>query len=91
MIRLSYDFTRIDLEGLTASALWGHGWNKADPVTNNSVKNEDEYDVDIQWRAKDGLLKGLWPRFRYGRVEQRGSSQYIEDLRMIVNYEISAL
>ncbi len=91
MIRLSYDFTRIGLEGLTASALWVHGWNRVDPVTDKSVKNEDEYDVDIQWRAKDGLLKGLWPRFRYGRVEQRGSSQYIEDLRMIVNYEISAL
>jgi hypothetical protein len=92
MIRLAYDFSRIRLEGLTATALWVHGWNRVDPATKASVNNEDEYDVDIQWRPKAGLLKGFWPRVRYGRVEQRdGSSKSINDLRVIVNYEISVL
>jgi hypothetical protein len=35
--------------------------------------NEDEYDVDVQWRPKDGLLKGFWPRVRYARVEHEAA------------------
>ncbi len=89
MIKGAYDFSKAGLEGVTAYALWVHGWNRADP---GHVYNEDEYNADIQWRPKIGVLKGFWPRFRYGRVEQRGgSSSAINDLRMIVNYEISVL
>jgi hypothetical protein len=92
MIRLDYDCSRIGLDGLKTSALWVHGWNKVDPATRASLFNEDEYDVDIQWRAREGMLKGLWPRLRYGHVEQRsGNSQSINDVRAIVNYEISVL
>ncbi len=92
MIKLAYDFSRIGLEGLTGAALWVHGWDRIDPDTKTSVNNEDEYDLDIQWRPKVGLLKGLWPRVRYARVEQRdGSSKYMNDFRVIINYEISAL
>jgi hypothetical protein len=38
------------------------------------------------------MLKGLWPRLRYGHVEQRnGNSQSTNDFRAIVNYEITVL
>ena len=92
MLRLAYDCSKIGLDGLTTSALWVHGWNRVDPATRASVFNEDEYDLDIQWRAKEGVLKGFWPRVRYAHVEQRnGNDQSINDLRVIVNYEISVL
>ena len=92
MLRLAYDCSKIGLDGLTTSALWVHGWNRVDPATRASVFNEDEYDLDIQWRAKEGVLKGFWPRLRYAHVEQRnGNDQSINDLRVIVNYEISVL
>jgi hypothetical protein len=48
--KLSYDFSSLGLTGVTAYALWVHGWNRVDPVTNASVKQEDEYDFDLQWR-----------------------------------------
>jgi len=89
MLRGAFDFSKVGLEGLTAYALWVHGWNRTDP---GHVYNEDEYNIDIQWRAKDGLLKGLWPRFRYAHVDQRGgSSSSLNDVRVIMNYEIAVL
>ena len=92
MIKLAYDFSNIGLDGLTAAVLWVHGWDRVDPANYKvPVYNEDEYDVDAQWRSKDGLLKGFWPRVRYARVEQRGGSKAINDIRVIINYEFSVL
>jgi len=91
LLRLVYDFSKIGAEGLTAAAYWVHGWNKVDPNTKASLFNEDEYDVDIQWRPK-GWLKGFWPRARYAYVEQRnGGARSINDIEIIINYEISVL
>ena len=91
MIKLTYDFSRIGLDGLTAAALWVHGWDRVDPADYKvPVYNEDEYDVDVQaaqGRPAEGVLAAgpLCPR------GARGRPKAINDLRVIVNYEISAL
>jgi len=74
-------------------ALWVHGWNRVDPATKASDYNENEFDIDIQWRVKEGLLKGFWPRFRYARVDQHGggAGSVMNDVRAIVNCEINVL
>lgn len=91
MIKGSYDFSRLGLEGVTFYALWVHGWGAVDPITKASVYDQDEYDLDLQWRPK-GIVKGLWFRFRYARVEQHGGSDSsIDDFRLIVNYDFSLL
>jgi hypothetical protein len=54
--KLSYDFSSLGLTGVTAYALWVHGWDRVDPITKASVKQEDEYDsISV---APKGLLKG---------------------------------
>ena len=30
-----------------------------------------KYDLDLQWRPKSGVLKGLWFRTRYAYIDQR--------------------
>lgn len=91
MVKGSYDFSRLGLEGVTAYALWVHGWGAVDPVSKAPVYNQDEYDLDLQWRPKGGL-KGLWFRFRYAHVDQRGGDDSsINDFRVIVNYDFSLL
>ncbi len=90
--KLSYDFTRLGLEGVTASVLFVHGWDRVDPSTKDGVPNENEFDVDLQWRPKWKFLKGLWLRARYAQVNQyQGPKDTIHDYRVIVNYDVPLL
>jgi len=89
--KLSYDFSSLGLTGVTAYALWVHGWDRVDPITKASVKQEDEYDFDLQWRPQIKVLKGLWFRTRYAHVDQRDGGPSQSDFRIIVNYDIPML
>jgi hypothetical protein len=92
MVMGSYDFSRLNLEHVTAYALWVHGWGAIDPLTKDSVYQQDEYDFDLQWLPKSGGLNGFWFRFRYAHVDQRGvSDASANDFRFIVNYDLSHL
>jgi len=87
--KLSYDFGSLGLTGVTAYALWVHGWNRVDPLSKAEVKQEDEYDFDLQWRPQIKALKGLWFRTRYAHIDQRDGGPSQSDFRIIVNYDIS--
>jgi outer membrane porin, OprD family len=92
MVKASYDFTGLGLEGVTAYALFVHGWNRVNPTTKASVANENEFDADIQYRPQWKFLKGLWFRTRYANVHQyEGSHDTINDFRIIVNYDVPLL
>ena len=92
MAKASYDFTRLGLEGVAAYALYVHGWGRTDPLTRNSVPDENEFDADVQWRPQWKFLKGLWFRVRYANVKQyEGPEDTLNDFRVIVNYDISLL
>jgi hypothetical protein len=88
--KLSYDFGSLGLTGVTAYALWVHGWNRVNPTGSAPVKQEDEYDLDLQWRPQIKVLKGLWLRARYAYVDQRGGPDQ-SDFRVILNYDIPLL
>jgi hypothetical protein len=89
--KLSYDFSNLGLAGVTAYALWVHGWDRVDPITKASVKQEDEYDFDLQWRPQIKVLKGFWFRTRYAYVSQREGGPNQSDFRIIVNYDLPLL
>ena len=91
-VKGSYDFTGLGLEGVTAYTLFSHGWGRVNPSTNAPVPNENEWDVDLQWRPKWKFFKGLWFRTRYALVEQsEGPKNPIQKLRVIVNYDSGLL
>jgi hypothetical protein len=92
MVKGSYDFSHLGLDGVTAYALWVRGWNAINPSTKAEVYDQDEYDTDVQWRPKSGVMKGFWFRVRYAHVEQRGvGDASLDDFRVIVNYDLSLL
>jgi hypothetical protein len=92
MVKASYDFSRLGLEGVTAYALFVHGWDRLNPAAKASVPNENEFDVDVQWRPQWKFLKGLWLRTRYAMVHQyERPNDTINDFRIIVNYDIPLL
>jgi outer membrane OprD family porin len=86
----SYHFAPLGLPGLTAYAVFVHGWAQVSPVTKAPVPNVNEADVDIQWRPEWSALKGLWFRARYAHVKQyEGPKEATNQYRIIVNYDFS--
>jgi hypothetical protein len=92
LLKVAYDFTGVGLEGVTAYALFVHGWDRINPTTGQKATSEDELDLDLQWKPKSGFFKNFWPRLRYGVVHQNeGAKNYIHDFRIILNYDFSLL
>jgi len=90
LVKASYDFAPLGAPGLTAYALFVHGWSRVSPTTGAEVANENEVDLDVQWRPK--RLAGLWLRARYGHVEQyQAPKNAMTEIRLIVNYDFSIL
>jgi hypothetical protein len=90
--KLSYDFSRLGLQGVSVSQLFVHGWNRVNPSTKAGVPNENEFDTDIQWRPTWSFLNGFSARFRYARVQQYESPKDRQnDFRVIINYDCTLM
>lgn len=86
--KLSYDFARLGVEGVTSYILFVHGWGRINPTTKNSVADENEFNFDLQWRPKWSFLNGFSARFRYSHVNQyQGAKSNLNDYRFIINYD----
>jgi hypothetical protein len=76
------DLSRTGLEGVTFYALWVYGFDRVDGP------NEDEVDLDLQWRPSAKKLEGLSFRVRWAYVWQRGAGgDALQDFRFIVNWD----
>ena len=83
LLRAGYDFPWVD--GLSAYALAVFG---TDPDSPTQFR-QNEFDSNLQWGPKKGLLKGLSLRLRYAVVQQFGGDVHnLTDFRTICNYEI---
>jgi hypothetical protein len=92
MPKLSYDFSRLGLEGVSAYLLFVHGWDRINPTTKAGVPNENEFNADLQWRPKWSFLDGFSARLRYSRVKQyQGPKDNQDDVRFIINYDFPLL
>jgi hypothetical protein len=90
--KLSYDFSRLGLEGVSAYMLFVHGWGRVNPTTKAGVPDENEFNADLQWRPKWSFLNGFSARLRYSRVKQyQGPKDNQDDVRLIINYDFPLL
>jgi len=81
--RVAYDFTAHGIPGLTAYALAVRGSGRLEPN-----RNENEYDLNLQWTPKEGVLKGSSWRIRYAHVDQKGGgSPNQNDFRFIGTWD----
>jgi hypothetical protein len=83
LLRAGYDFPWVD--GLSAYALAVFG---TDPDSASQYR-QNEFDFNLQWGPKEGILKGLSLRLRYAVVQQFGGDvDNLTDFRAICNYLI---
>ena len=89
MFKLSYDFKRF-VEGLNVYALYTVGTGRKDSATGNDLPDENEFDVDVQYRFQSDWLKRLSLRFRYGTVHEFDGGR-IHQVRGFLNYDLPLL
>ncbi len=82
MLRAAYNFRLV--RGLSAYALYVHG---SRPEALNQYAR-DESDLNLQWKATSGRLRGLTLRARYGHVSQAGPvAAHADQLRLMLYYD----
>ena len=83
LLRVGYDFPWVDGLSAYALAVFGTQPDFADQFRQN------EFDFNLQWGPKKGVLKGLSLRLRYAVVQQFGGNvDNLTDFRAICNYVI---
>ncbi len=84
---LSYEFTRIGIEGLGLSAHYAKGWDAARRFSLN-LADRNEWDVTLEYKPDAGFFRGFWLRLRYATVEQADGLMDRDQFRAILNYEV---
>jgi hypothetical protein len=86
LLRAAYDFSCI--KGLSAYALAVIG---TEPDAAGAYAR-NEYDSNLQWKASEGLLKGLTLRLRYAIVSQEeDTDDNLTDFRVMCYYDLAEL
>lgn len=86
-VGLSYDFSELGLNGVSAFGNYVWGFNAVDPETGKDIPNQDEFDLTLDYTFQGSWLKGLSIRLRTALIEEEGGST-LEDYRVIVNYAL---
>jgi hypothetical protein len=63
-----------------------HGWDAVDPSTGESLPDQTEYDLGVDYKPATGFLSGLWFRLQYVYIDF--DDGYRHSSRLIVNYPI---
>jgi outer membrane OprD family porin len=89
LVRLSYDFSRLGLNGLAFYASLGRGTDAITPATGASLPNRDEIDLRFEYEPHGNSLEGLRVQLDY--IDQRlidnpTPSDDLKQFRAIVNY-----
>jgi hypothetical protein len=92
LVGFSYDFSRIGVPGLSGFVNYADG----DTPDDGPLASPDqwEFDVTVDYRFQSRPLKGLWIRARAATLDQDDDApgaNDVDDLRLIVNYEVPIL
>jgi hypothetical protein len=90
-VRLSYDFARLGLPGLTAFFWFAQGTGAINPSTGAPAPDRREYDFDLTYTVPSGALRGLQVRARAALVDLEGTPGLLPDIRLILNFPFRIL
>ena len=91
LVGLSYVFSRIGIEGLSTSLHYARGLGARSEVTGDSLSDQGEFNVTVDYRLQQGPLRGLWLRVRGAFLNEEGGGDSQNELRLILNYDLPIL
>jgi hypothetical protein len=89
LVGLAYDFSR-HVQGLSAYANVGTGWDAINPASRKDVADQTEYDLTVDYRPPvkwPAFLRGLWFRARAAALDQEDAKSPGYQFRLILNWE----
>jgi len=89
LARLSYDFSRLGLNGLAFYVSLGRGTDAITPATGASLPNRDEIDLRLEYEPHGNALEGLQVQLDYidqQLIDNPTPSDDLKQFRAIVNY-----
>jgi len=91
LVGLSYHFTRLGFEGLSAVANYAEGYGARDPSSGSSLPNQREFNLTLDYHLQKGRLRGFWLRVRGSLLDTDGIDRTGKQLRVVLNYSIPVL
>jgi hypothetical protein len=90
LMGLSYDFSRVGLDGLSGFVNYANGNTPESGPT--SSPDQEELDLTVDYRIKKGFMKGFWLRLRGATLNQQGpGAQDMNEIRIVLNYDFEVL
>ena len=91
LIGLSHDIKNERLEGLSFFTNYAIGYDARNVENQQSLPNQREFDITVDYKPEKLIIRGLWLRIRYANVDFSGEENSINDLRLILNYNLPLL
>jgi len=88
---LSYDWRRFGIPGLSFTVNFARGYGARDAAADTSLPDEEEFDITVDYRVQHGPLRGIWFRVRNGYVDFDRKGGSVNNVRVIINYELPVL
>ena len=79
------------VKGLSVTVNFARGTDTVDPATRSGLPDETEYDITVDYRIEQGLLRGMWVRVRNGYVDFSNGGGSSNNVRLIINYPLALL
>lgn len=85
----AYDFSSVGLSGLSAGAWYTQGWGAINASTSLAIPNRRELDLWVQYRPREGPLKGFRLKAQYSNLWQQGNLHEAQpEFRFVVDYTV---
>jgi hypothetical protein len=88
LVGASYNFEQLGIPGVSAFANFARGTSARDPTSEDSLPNQEEFNVTVDYHPLEGRLEGFWIRLRYAFLDVDGDADPAHDLRVMLNYQI---
>ncbi len=88
LVSLSYDFSKLGIEGLSAIANFAQGW---DGVIAGKRGDAREFNFTADYRIGSGILQSFWLRLRAAWLEDSAAPNHGTDFRVILRYELPVI
>ena len=79
------------LEGLSFFANYAIGYDAVDDTDKQELPDRREFNITVDYKPERLIIRGLWLRFRYANVDLSGDEDSVNDVRLILNYNLPLL
>jgi len=91
LVGLSHDVQSEFFEGLSFFTNYAIGYDAVSDVDREPLANQREFNITVDYKPERLIIRGLWLRVRFANVNISGEEDSVNNLRIILNYNLPLL